>query len=489
MGRGISMNSDMFVSKKLYLMQLILNIAVVAFFGLFCHIALAGLSVSAITAQYIHGNPPEILETADAKVLNGIQVKLNIDGLDPAIISPGNSDKISVAYNTSPSLYSFDVDTSSLNDSDINDVDGDKLATNGSFIIQSINAEWRDQNNNIIPSNSTSFLGRDVCNSSTANAKSSVKVTIQFIAKTQYGEPNTSEPREVSKTFEVSADDGICFIRPGILALITHNGWDEGGNYAPYGADTIDVNPSYNSDQFTIHQGFKATAKDQNGNYFPTYAFPEARFRIVPVNPISDYSYTLVKNPNNSLVNTARDSNADSKSEFKFTDNVPGQGDKFVILVTNNRTLAQFYYTFSIKHWLYFLNNLPGNWQNSNRLCQNNNDRLPTRAEITNSSLAYTPTTNDNYYVKDNGYKRAIGEGLTPEWGKVYFYAPLDIIGRDMLDGLSNLKNFIYYDFYFTSEQSSVKDIYGNNRYYSVGIVEGNVIVEPDIAYTLCVKY
>ena len=489
MSRGISMNSDISVSKKFYSMQLILNIAVCSFLVFFCHSSFAGLSVAATTEQYIHGNPPDVLPSADTKVLNGIQFQLQIDGLDPAIVSPGTDDKISVAYSSSPSLYSFSIDTSKLNDSDIDDVDGDKLAAVDSFIIQNINAEWRDQNNNVIPSDSTAPLGSDVCTSSTANAKLSLKITVQFIAKTQYGDPNQSEPREVSKTFQVSADDGICYIRPGVLALIMHNGWDEGDNYAPYGADTIDLDVPYNVDQFTMHKGFKATAKDHNGNYFPTYGFPDARFRIVPVNPISDYSYTLVKNPNNSLISTSRASNADSKSEFKFTENVPAKDDKFVILVTNNRTLAQFYYTFSIKHWLYFTNNLVGNWQSANTYCQNNNDRLPIRAELSNSPFATVPTNNDNYYVKNNGYRRAIGEGLLPEWGKAYFYSPLDYIGRDMMSGAPNLRSLINYDFYFTSEPSSVKDVFGNYRYYSVGMVEGNIIVEPDIAYTLCVKY
>ena len=481
------MNNIIYYTKKVCFVRFNIKILVLFILLFFNHTTIASNGV--VTVNSIHGNQPDILASAETKVLNGIQIKFKLDDLDPVVISPGSANKISVAYNTSPSLYSFGVDISSLNDSDIHDVDGDKLSSTDSFIIQSINAQWLDPNNNIIASDSTAPLGRDVCTSSTTNANLSVKVTITFIAKTQYGMPDTSKPREVSKTFEVSADDGICYIRPGVLALITNNGWNEGDNYAPYGADTISVDPPYNSDQFTFHQGFKATATDSNGNHFPTYGFPEARFRIVPVNPISDYSYTLVKNPNNSLVNTARASNADSKSEFKFTNNVPNQGDEFVILVTNNRTSAQFYYTFSINHWLYFLNNPPGNWANSNKLCQQNNDRLPTRAEISNSPLSYIPTTNDNYYIKGNGYKRAIGEGLTPEWGKVYFYAPLDIIGRDMMSGLLNLKNLIYYEFYFTNEQSSVKDVMGNNKYYSVGIVEGNVIVEPDVAYTACVKY
>ncbi|OCG11268.1 hypothetical protein A9G09_00690 [Gilliamella sp. wkB292] len=487
MNRGLEMNNIIYYIKKVCFVRFKLNIIVLFILLFYSRITIANYSI--ITVNYIHGNPPDILASADTKVLNGIKIKLKLDDLDPVVISPGSANKISVAYNTSPSLYSFDVDISSLNDSDIIDVDGDKLSSIDSFVIQSINAQWLDQNNNIIASDSTAPLGRDVCTSSTANANLSVKVTITFIAKTQYGIPDTSKPREVSKTFKVSADDGICYIRPGVLALITNNGWSEGNNYASYGADTISVDPSYNSDQFTFHQGFKATATDLNGNHFPTYGFPEARFRIVPVNPISDYSYTLVKNPNSSLVNTARSSSADSKSEFKFTNNAPKKGDKFIILVTNNRTLAQFYYTFSINHWLYFLNNIPGNWSNSNKLCQQNNDRLPTRAEISNSPLSYIPTTNDSYYIKGNGYRRAIGEGLTPEWGKVYFYAPLDIIGRDMMSGLPNLKNLIYYKFYFTNEQSSVKDVLGNNRYYSVGIVEGNVIVEPGLAYTACVKY
>lgn len=135
------------------------------FMMLFSWVNESSAILSAQTVNKIIGNAPEIRQTADEKVLNGIQFKLKIDGLDPAIISPGTANKISVAYNTSPSLYSFGIDTSSLNDSDIYDVDGDKIANVDSFIIQSINAEWRDQNDNIIPSDSTAPLGCEVSGS------------------------------------------------------------------------------------------------------------------------------------------------------------------------------------------------------------------------------------------------------------------------------------------------------------------------------------
>ncbi len=494
MSRGVAMNNCTVVLKKISLKLFFKKRLLLLMLLIFSNNLFAILSLSVTTQMYIHGNAPEIKMSGSAKALNGIQLKLQVPNNAPLVITPGSSNEISVAYDTSPSMYSFDVDFSAMNNDDIIDVDGDYLGSSNNFKVENITAEWRDSKNNIIPSDSTAPLGSNICNSATYKGDSTLKLTFSISAKTQYGTPTESQPKEISKTFTVKANDGICYIRPGVLAIIAKGGWSETDNWLSYGADTINRTDAYNPDQFVLHSGFKASATDSTGHHFPTTAFPEARFRIVPVNAISNYTYTLVKNPNGALISTARSSNPDSKSEFKFTDNAPAKDDQFIILVKNNQTKAQFYYRFSLNHWMYIYQQQL-NWVDYNtaeRLCTANNDRLPSRAELTNSFLATGVTNNENWYIPQNGYKRAIGEGLISEWGKLYPYAPngIDNSGRDMMaDITDSLKHFVAYDFYFTYELSQLKDNNGLTRRYSIGSVEGNVIVEPDSAFTMCVKY
>ncbi|WP_294892354.1 hypothetical protein [uncultured Gilliamella sp.] len=494
MSRGVAMNNCTVVLKKISLRLFFKKRLLLLMLLIFSNNLFAILSLSVTTQMYIHGNAPEIKMSGSAKALNGIQLKLQVPNNAPLVITPGSSNEISVAYDTSPSMYSFDIDFSTVTNDDIIDIDGDYLGSSNNFKVESVTAEWRDSNNNIIPSDSTAPLGSNICNSSTYKGDSTLKLTFSISAKTQYGVPTESQPKEVSKIFTVKANDGICYIRPGVLAIIAKGGWSETDNWLSYGADTINRTDAYNPDQFVLHSGFKASATDSTGHHFPTTAFPEARFRIVPVNAISNYTYTLVKNPNGALISTARSSNPDSKSEFKFTDNAPAKDDQFIILVKNNQTKAQFYYRFSLNHWMYIYQQQL-NWVDYNtaeRLCTANNDRLPSRAELTNSFLATGVTNNENWYIPQNGYKRAIGEGLISEWGKLYPYAPngIDNSGRDMMaDITDSLKHFVAYDFYFTYELSQLKDNNGLTRRYSIGSVEGNVIVEPDSAFTMCVKY
>lgn len=494
MSRGVAMNNCTVVLKKISLRLFFKKRLLLLMLLIFSNNLFAILSLSVTTQMYIHGNAPEIQVSGGTKALNGIQLKLQVPNSDPLVITPGSSNQISVAFDTSPSMYSFNVDFSTMTNDDIIDIDGDYLGSSNNFKVDSVTAEWRDSNNNIIPSDSTAPLGSNICNSATYKGDSTLKLTFSISAKTQYGNPAESQPKEISKTFTVKANDGICYIRPGVLAIIAKGGWSETDNWLSYGADTINRTDAYNPDQFVLHSGFKASATDSTGHHFPTTAFPEARFRIVPVNAISNYTYTLVKNPNGALISTARSSNPDSKSEFKFTDNAPAKDDQFIILVKNNQTKAQFYYRFSLNHWMYIYQQQL-NWVDYNtaeRLCTANNDRLPSRAELTNSFLATGVTNNENWYIPQNGYKRAIGEGLISEWGKLYPYAPngIDNSGRDMMaDITDSLKHFVAYDFYFTYELSQLKDNNGWTRRYSIGSVEGNVIVEPDSAFTMCVKY
>ena len=495
MYRGVAMNNCEGVTKRLSLILILKQVLFLSVLLFSSNNTLAILSLSVTTQMYIHGNAPEIQMSGESKVLNGIQLKLNVPNSDPLIINPGTSNELSVAFDTSPSMFSFDVDFSAMNNDDIIDVDGDYLGSSNNFKVESVTAEWRDKNNNLIAPDSTASLGGNICKSEGYKGDSTLKLTFSISAKTQYGTPAESQPKEVSKTFTVKANDGICYIRPGVLAVNTlyPTGWPEGDNNAWWGSNVVNLADPFDSNQFVKGTGFIASAVDASGNHFPSTAFPYARFRIVPVNSISQYTYKILKNPNSSLKNVPRSSVADSKSEFIFTNNVPSKGDKFVIQLTNTQTNATFFYQFSIQHWFYVHTGNLGfiSFYDAESLCRNSGDRLPTRAELTNSPLAYDNNTNTEWYLQGNGYKRAIGKSLMGEWGKIFYYAPINGDLHDMMAGLSDADyaKLFNYDFYFTNELTSVVDSNGFIHRYSVGSSEGNVIVEPDSAYTMCTKY
>lgn len=497
MKRGVTMNNNynsvnfIKISKKaLVSYQSDLSIAMTSIclvISSLSHIALASLSIS--SANTIRGEAPQILPTADDKILDGIQFKLKVADGQNLTFTPGSLEEIHVAFNVSPNDYTFDVDLSDLAVGDIYDNDGDTLASTKGFVIDSITAEWTDSNSKSLDANSQKALGSNLCNNDGYKGDASVKVTVNFHAVTEYGDPRVSDIREVSKTFKIKPDDGLCYIQPGVLALNIPNGWPEGNNYLDAGSNMVNRTDAYDASQFIPHKGFIVSAKSNNGKSFPTTAFPEARFRLVPLNTIPSYSYTIVNNPNSALISTSRNFAPNTQSEFKFTDNVPAVGENFVIAVTNNDTKATFTYTFSLEHWFYPYKGdsmwMP--WNKAQDFCTSNGDRLPTRSELSNSVYAYgdfTDLDNVGYYAKNNGYKRAIGDSLTGEWGKLYYYAPLDKIGRDMMNGINDLQPFFLYEYYFTSEKGP-----RNTRYYSVGSVEGNVIIDPDYAYAICVKY
>lgn len=475
--------------------KLLLISALIFFTGAFlCSYSRASLSIATINT--IQGEAPQILDTTDAKVLQGIYFNLKLSNDKNLVITPNKNRILNIAYNSSPSDYSFGVNLPTLSNDDILDNDGDYLANTNNLVIDNITSEWRDASDNVIDPNSKTWLGSNVCNAESYRGDSSVKVTLSYHINTEYGDPRTSEIREASTTFKLIADDGICYIRPGVLSLNIDGGWPEGNNNWGGGSKDAARSDPYDTSQFKPSTGYYAWATDRNGQPFPTTGFPEARFRIVPKNPISQYTYELVKNPNSALVSTVRSINPDSKSEFKFNGNVPTKGEDFVILVTNTNTKAKFIYRFSLNRWVYvFVGN--GWWYTdaqAYQMCAANGDRLPTRKELTNSLYAtinfdedFMNKQNSKWYFPNNSSKRAIGDSVIGEWGKIYYYAPVKNGDKfDMMKDVpdSDFKNYFQYDFYFTSEIGL-----NTTKHYSVGSVEGNVIVEPDDAYIMCVKY
>ncbi|RKS84760.1 hypothetical protein DES39_1976 [Orbus hercynius] len=448
----------------------------------------ARASLSVATAANIQGNAPNIFDEVAQKILDTITFNIVSEIGQSYELIPGIDNTLYVSYSTTPSAFFATVDLSVLGANDIEDDDGDYLAKDNPFAVKQVIYEWEDANGNVISADSTDWLGGNICQSTYKG--DSVVTTIFIIqVRTEYGLPSSAE-KVLSKSFKVNAKDGICYLQPGVLALNIPNGWPEGGNNASAGSDWVNRDDAYNTEQFTRSKGFNAWATNANGQSFPTTAFPDARFRIIPFGTISNYTYSIISNPNSAVANDARASNASSKAEFKFSDIVPEKNADYVFLVVNNTTGARSYYRFSLNTWVYVVSKL-GQWitlDNAKTLCANNGDRLPSRKELSNSYYTFVEfadsLSHGNWYLKNNGYSRAIGEGVMAEWGKIFYYAPGDGNARDMMADVKNLRRLFNYDFYFTNEPSLTK---GMN--YSVGTAEGNVIVEFDSAYAMCAKY
>lgn len=445
-------------------------------------------SLTATTAQYIVGNEPQILAATLDKIKNSIYFKITDTVGFSYDYSPGEVSDINLPLNSQFNLVNPRLGQISLSESDISDDDGDLLSTTNSYSVSNLSYVWKDKNNTVISNSSSSNLGGDICtNSSSYNGPYSLNVSFDFTAYTQYGVPN-STTTSIAKGYTVNANDGICYIQPANLALNIPNGWPEGGNNAAGGSNSVNRSPAFDSSVFVQSKGFKAWVSKK----FPTTAFPDARFQIVPYNSVSGYTVSLEQNPNSALA----DQQTYAKGQFKFTTVTPDQSQPYVLKVVNNTTSVPYYYGFKLgssRSWF-----TPTSTPSTTRTvasalstCQTSGADLPTRAELTNSIYANDSSTiSMGAYATNNGYSRAIGDSLTAEWGKIFYYAPSDGNRRDMVATVpaSDISRYFYYSYYWSKDipNSSVS----TKTTYIVGAVEGNVQTRSTTgsSYVLCVQ-
>jgi hypothetical protein len=222
---------------------------------IFPQITFANLSLhSANVLNIIHGSSPLIFPSVDTKIFNYLIVKLKAPNSAPLTLLPPESDKIYIAYDTSPSDYSFSIDISRLNDTDILDSNGNYLRLQNGYKIESIKTEWKDASNNVLTSDSKVILGNNICNVEQYKDNVQVKVTVNYRTFTEYGNSSVSDLKETIKTFYAIANDGICYIQPSLLALNIRNGWLDGGNWLDIGADPINRREPYYLNQLIIHK-------------------------------------------------------------------------------------------------------------------------------------------------------------------------------------------------------------------------------------------
>ncbi|WP_147405429.1 hypothetical protein [Orbus hercynius] len=425
--------------------------------------------MSTTTLQLITGNPPSLLDATIDNFKDNIYFSIVEDTGAVYELRPGSDDTMFASLSTIIRNITPKLDGSFLTNNDIDDTDGDILSQDSPYTIIDYNYVWKNKKGEVIDNSSSSNLGGNICiDSSTYPGPYTLDLLFNIKINTQYGLPYESEVIPIAKTLTVNADDGICYARPGVLGLNVPSGWPDGDDAWGLGRGSISRTPSYDETVFVPRKGFKAWVSQK----FPTTAFPEARFQIVPYKDLSNYTITLKNNPGGALV----DQQQYAKGQFKFGATMPDRNEIYSIEVKSNTYGVSFYYNFKLQSSRSWFDvgqkEAPTTGQYyTTALARCGEDHLPTRAEITNSVYANTPNNPINAYIQDNGFMRTIGN-LMAEWGMLYYYAPASTKNdkRDMMRTVTDdLQTYFAYWYYWT------KDLNTANRHLAVGVVEGNI--------------
>lgn len=185
----------------------------------YCPFVSAVLSVQ--TIESIEGYLPEIPESTKTKLLNNIYFIITSSTGDKYKSSPDSNNNLYVSYSTTIQNVALSLDNTGLTAADLVDLDGDTLSKEG-FILKDVIYEWKDSSGNTLSNDSSDWLGGNICTGS-YNGDHTLNVSATIEAKTQYGLPNSAQTN-ISKTFTIIANDGLCYIQPGVLALNIPNG-------------------------------------------------------------------------------------------------------------------------------------------------------------------------------------------------------------------------------------------------------------------------
>lgn len=439
--------------------------------------------ISANTTNTIQGNAPILSDLGIEALRNNIFFTVKKQGKVTDgdewqyeyTIASTNSDDVYFSLDTQFNNVSISVAQNALTNDDIDDVDGDMLSDTNPFNISNINYSWFDKNGTEIDNTSTALMGAEICtNSASYMGPFKLNTSFDAVINTKYGDPFTSETVSIERSFNVNANDGICYARPGVLSLNIPGGWPEGSDAWNAGRNSIQRSPAFNSDVFIRSVGFKSWTETK----FPTTAFPEARFRLVPLNAAANYDISIKDNPNNALISQ----NQYQVGQFKFGDTRASQSDIYTVEIKpKDKSNVSYFYNFKLKSSKSWFELGPtqklatGTGQNySTAVSDCGVSNLPTRSELTNSIYANSATWPPSEYAVNNGFMRDYGN-LTAEWGHVYYYAPYTLNDkRDMMASVTeNLKRYYAYWYYWTNEIGP-----NSSNHHSVGFVEGNVGID-----------
>ncbi|MFQ0972146.1 hypothetical protein GYW75_09670 [Gilliamella sp. ESL0232] len=289
------------------------------------------------------------------------------------------------------------------------DIDGDSADPQEPFKVQMTNYWWYDNNGvRIMGDDKKKMIG---CGSGfSMPLKLIIKTDVK--AQSEYGIPNESESVTLAKTYQIAAKSEICYAKPN--ATITHqnaqwHGFDKNGNSQKWNLESSIINPEYGggrTNDYVLNFGFKAKPT-VSSKTFPTTGFPGAKFQLVMTGVQTDYEFSVITGSKDII---------DIDSLGFITLKKKPLGELTVQATLKRDKSVKHNYSFNPTNiWAIPQSDFRDYWDIAQAKCGGAFNIL-SRDELTNSPQRKAPMY---WNFKDNNYSRAIGGGLTAEWGQM----------------------------------------------------------------------
>ncbi|XKM12750.1 hypothetical protein RCS94_06895 [Orbaceae bacterium ac157xtp] len=370
--------------------------------------------MSATSANTIQGRAPAFTGQSGANKLGFV-----VDGTAYSQeLGNINSNTIK-EFNAGLKLSDFHVKTLGLGDfnvsTDYYDADGDEAHSTMPFSIGSMAMEWYERGGTSPIADTRKTLG---CGSN-LSLPLTLKVKLYDVrVYSKYGDPKISYPTLLEKEYKIDAGTGICFAQPNSTDWYYYDGPSRhpvfGGGY---------------SDDFDPFNGFKASATTK----FPTTGFPKAKFRLVMTSSASNWTFTKIANPSNSVT-------IDVNGNVTLNSKPIGAVTIKATLKSSSTTVYS--YTFNpTTVWVIPKGSTTYDYNQAKNLC-GGEANIPFAGQLTNSPQIFAedyPSLERSYYT------RAIDGSIFGEWGSANDLkntSPKTYPGSKWLDAFYWTKNY-----------------------------------------------
>lgn len=241
-----------------------------------------------------------------------------------------------------------------------------------------------------------------------------LKIHIGVKPNSKYGVPRQGDLNDILVKYKIASNSELCYVAPNSLKEFPKKQWlsfNYMNEYKDWNNTTLisrrsAVGGGYSSD-YVPNYGFKV---NPSGERFPTTGFPGASFHLVVSGAQTDYEYSFVGDSTGVSV----DENGKVLLERK------PNGSITVQIKSKLEPSFKVNYTFNpTRIWVYPYNpryptgDYKTQWDNAITICSE--DNLPSYQDLTNAPM--NPAILNMDFLMNNGYTRAIGQGVLPEWG------------------------------------------------------------------------
>ncbi|WP_176700942.1 hypothetical protein, partial [Gilliamella sp. wkB292] len=362
-------------------------------------------ALSTTTAKAIEGSAPEVINIDLAAnkqgfTVNGIFYSEASNNIKGDVVKEFSGD-LSPANFIVKNFYYNSLD----NTLNYADKDGDGIDTSKPFLLSFTSKQWYDGNGKLITDTSKT-MG---CGSSYPMPLT-LEITTQVKTYSKYGIPRESDYVPIVKRYQISSKPQVCYAKPYAIEKMPQFQWlsfDSSNTFIAWNdsryTSRTAVGGGYTAD-YVPNMGFKTNPTESGGKTFPTTGFSGAKFQLIVAGAQTDYSFSVPNNPGGQVT---IDPQGYVLLRGKPTGNVT------VRATLKRDPTIKFDYTFNpTSVWANPLKDFFDIWSVAIQRCSINN--LLSYSELTNTPV--DDRLNGSFEII-NGYTRAIGQGLLPEWG------------------------------------------------------------------------